>query len=67
MLKGSIYLTVKELQLLTGMVHYSSAYREHRAIRDALASEKQRLTVKEYCDYEKIPYGEVVEFLNRYR
>lgn len=66
-LKGSIFLTVKELQLLTGYAHYESARREHQAIRDAHQPGKRRLMVAEYCQYEGISYLEVVERLNKYR
>ncbi|MCB0396824.1 MAG: hypothetical protein KDD36_09235 [Flavobacteriales bacterium] len=66
-LKGGIFLSVKELMILTGKTRYEYARKEHKAIRDALGKSKRKLTVKEYCEYEGVPRQEVVEVLNAYR
>ena len=60
---SSIFLTIKDLMRLMDTDHYDSAQRAHKAIRDAIASNKKKLTIKEYCDFEKLPYEEVWEFL----
>ena len=71
-LKGSIFLSVKELMILTGRdltseSQYESARKEHQTIRDSLASKKKKLTVKEYCKYEKINLNEILNNLNKIR
>jgi len=66
-LKGGIYITVKELMLITGKTNYKSAHREHIAIRDAIAAKKRKLTIKEYCQYEGVEEKEITEVLNKSR
>ena len=71
-LKGSLFITVKEIMTLTGKDHlsksqYENSRKSHKAIRDAISPNKRLLTVKEYCDYQGIPYFEVVEALNEFR
>lgn len=71
-LKGSIFLSVKELMILSGKdlmstSMYESTRREHQAIRDGIVKNKRKLTVKEYCKHEGISFEEVAEVLNRYR
>lgn len=66
-LKGSIFLSVKELMCLTGKSTYKSAQREHQAIRDAIKEGKRKLTIEEYCDFEKIKKIEVICMLNKLR
>ena len=60
---GSIFLTIKDLMRLMDTDHYDSAQRAHKAIRDAIALDKKKLTIKEYCNFEKLRYEEVCEFL----
>ena len=43
--------------------HYDSAQRAHKGIRDAIAPDKRKLTIKEYCEFEKVPFEEIWEFL----
>ena len=61
--KGGIFLTVKDLMLLTGSNSYQSCSRLHRTIRDAIASDKKKITIREYCNYEKIDFNEIWKFL----
>lgn len=66
-LKGSIYLSIKELMILTGKNSYKSAQRGHQAIRDSIIVGKKKLTVKEYCEFEGINKIEVINFINNFR
>lgn len=65
-LKGGIFITSKEIQLLTNC-HPQRARYEHLQIRDALGKTNRCLTVKEYCDYKGLNMEEVVAYLNQYR
>ena len=65
-LKGSIFITAKEIQIITEC-SARAANGEHKAIRDALGIEHRRLTVKQYCDYWKIDYDMVVFQINNFR
>lgn len=66
-LKGGIYLSVKDLMIITGRTNYNSSQREHQTIRECIQANKRKLTVKEYCEYEGISYAEVVAILNKFR
>ena len=65
-LKGGIYITPKDIQLLNNC-HIDTARKEHATVRDILEVEADKLTVKAYCDYFKLDYQMVVEYLNPYR
>ena len=65
-LKGGIYITPKEISLVTGL-HYKTAQKEHLSIRDALRIKNGRLTVRQFCQYNHLIEEEVVEYLNRFR
>lgn len=58
-----IFLTTKDLMRLIGTDNEASAGRMHRAIRDAIAKDKRKLTVKEYCQYERLDFKEIWSFL----
>ncbi len=58
-----IFLTIKDLMKLTGSDNYSSTANQHKTIRDCMADQKRKLTIKEYCDYEKIDFDFVWKFL----
>lgn len=62
-MEGGIFLTVKDLMKLLGYDQYNSALREHLAIRDSLGKKDKRLTIKEYCEYEKVDFNYVWEYL----
>lgn len=66
-IKGSIFITVKEIQILNGSPSYEVARREHQKVRKLLNKKRKYLTVKEYCEYFEISYETVVEYLNHYR
>jgi len=66
-IKGSIFITVKEIQILSGSPSYEVARREHAKVRKELGKKSKYLTIKEYCEYFEIPLGEVVQYLNHYR
>ena len=55
-MEGGIFLTAKDLMKLNGSTNYNSCANLHRAIRDAIEKGKRKLTVKEYCEYEKIDF-----------
>lgn len=61
--EGGIYITVKDLMKITGSNNYNSCGNLHRAIRDSIAKDKKKLTVKEYCDFEKVDFDYVWNFL----
>lgn len=60
---GGIFLTIKDLMKLLGSNNYSSCANQHKIIRDSIANGKKKLTVKEYCDYEKIEFEVVWKFI----
>ena len=62
-MKASIFLSVKDLMLLNGSDNYNSTSKSHRAIRDSICSGKQKLTIKEYCTYEKLDFKDIWKFL----
>ena len=64
---NGIFLTVKDLMILTGSNSYQSCARQHKAIRDSIVIGKRKLTIREYCDFEQIAYVEVLECLNHER
>ena len=61
---NGIFLTVKDLMVLTGSNSYQSCARQHKAIRDSIVSDKRKLTIREYCDFEQISYDEVMDCLS---
>ena len=60
-----IFLTVKDLMRLTGCDNENSAAKSHRAIRDSIAKGKRKLTIKEYCEYEKINFKEIWDIVRK--
>ena len=65
-LKGGIFITAKEIQLMIGC-HLRTAYTKHKFIREMLEMKGKRLTVRQYCEFEGIDQDEVIELLNQYR
>jgi len=65
-LKGGIFITPTDIQLITGLSH-NKAQQEHKAVRDALGKTTKRLTVREYCDYHKLNLDEVIDCINPHR
>lgn len=64
-MENGIFLTIKDLMKLIGSNNYSSCANQHKVIRDCIAKGKKKLTVKEYCDYEKLDFKEITAFLKR--
>ena len=62
-METGIFLTIKDLMKLLGSNSYSSCANQHKIIRDCIATGKKKLTVKEYCDYEKIEFDVVWKFI----
>lgn len=62
-MEGGIFLTVKDLMILTGSNNYNSTGNLHRAIRDSIAKSKKKITIKEYCEHEKIEFDYVWQVL----
>lgn len=62
-LKGGTLITARDILLITGKTSLNGAYIEHRQVRDALGKKKNRLTVKEYCEYWELNLEEILEFL----
>lgn len=60
---AGIFLTIKDLMKLLGSNSYSSCAYQHKIIRDSIATGKKKLTVKEYCDYERIEFDVVWKFI----
>ena len=60
-----ILLTVKDLMKIKQTDRYNTARVELRAICDALAKggSKRYVTIKEYCEFESLPYEEIYAFL----
>ena len=65
-LKGGIYITPKDIQILSNCT-IDKARKEHACVRDILEVDTAHLTVKAYCEYYKLDYQLVVEYLNDYR
>jgi hypothetical protein len=58
-----IFLTVKDLTILTGNT-YKACWREFNIIRDSLGKlKKQKVTIEEYSKYEGISVEEIKKAL----
>ena len=64
---GGMFITPRDIQIITGINSVRSSQREHTSVRDALGKKSKRLTIKEYCDYWEINYLEMIQFLNANR
>lgn len=64
-MEGGIFLTIKDLMKLNGGNSYNSAGNQHRALRDSIGKNKDKITIKEYCDHEKIDFDFVWSFLRK--
>lgn len=65
-LKGGIFITAKEIGLVTGL-HIRNAQKEHQTIRDTFGSKGRKVTIRQFCQYNELDMEEIIEFLNRYR
>ena len=66
-MEGGIYLSIKDLMKLTGSNSYKSTAKSHKVIRDCIAANKRKITIKEYCDYEGLNYPEIFFYLRNTR
>jgi protein-disulfide isomerase len=64
-MSSGIFLSIKDLMFLTGSNNYKSCAKAHHAIRDALAANKRKLTIKEYCDFEKLNLEEILQEIRK--
>lgn len=62
-MEGGIFLTIKDLMLLTGSKNYYATAKSHKSIREAIAKGKRKITIREYCSYEKIAFSEIWQLL----
>jgi len=62
-MENGIFLSIKDLQRLTGSDSYRTVARQHQALRDSL--KKTIITIKEYCEYEKLDFEYVWNFLRQ--
>lgn len=65
-LKGGIYITPKDIQVLSNC-SIRTARQEHLNTRKALKIPSKKLTIKAYCDYWKLDYNTVISYINPYR
>lgn len=72
-MNSGLFLTVKDLMVLSGAGNYDAARKEHAYIRLALCKNskaminkriaKRKLTIAEYCKYMGLDFGEIWRFL----
>lgn len=65
-LKGSMFITTKDIQIINDYER-KKAERELRTIADILQKDRNKISVKAYCDYWDLDYQEVIEHINPYR
>ena len=58
-----VFFTIKDLMLLVGYNYYKSAQRQHMAIRKQLGKERGHITIKEYCEFERLEFEYIWEVL----
>lgn len=62
-MEGGVFLTINDLMQLTGSKNYYASARTHKSIREAIAKGKRKITIREYCMYEKIDFIEIWQLL----
>jgi hypothetical protein len=65
-LKGGIFISPKDIVNIR-CCSLRSAQRDHLRVRTALGISLKNLTVKAYCDYWKLSYDEVANYINQFR
>lgn len=63
---GGIFITTKDVMVLHNCSR-RQAQRELQTLRDILQIPYRKVSVNEYCEYWKISYDEVVNYLNPFR
>ena len=66
-IKGGLFISTKEIQLITGSTCIRTAQKEHKKIRKKLGIKSGRLTIRQYCDFWQLSYQDAISFLKRYR
>jgi hypothetical protein len=61
--RGKDFLSVKQLMILMGTNCYNSAWKRHKAIREAIKPNKKALTISEYCNFEGYDKQEINKIL----
>jgi hypothetical protein len=73
-METGLFLSIKDLMLLTGTERYETARKEHETLRQLtkptskrsavfIKRSKQKITIREYCRYMGIDFREVWQFL----
>lgn len=65
-LKGSVFITAKEIQILTNCTRAHS-FKEHQAIRDAFGIKSKRLLLHKYIEYIGADAKYIIDIINKYR
>ena len=63
--RSTDFISVKDMMELMGTTRYTTAWKRHKSIREAISPGKKGLTVKEYCKYEGYSEEEINLLLNR--
>ncbi len=50
--RGKDFLSVKDLMILMGTDCYNSAWKRHKAIREAIRPGMRSLLISDYCEFE---------------
>lgn len=60
-----IYADVKDVQIIRGYAFYQTAWEHYQTIKESLGKKpKQKLTVKEFCEYEGITVQDFYKIIN---
>jgi len=73
-MNSGLFLSVKDLMVLSGIANYDTARKEHAYIRLSLCKNskqpivdkriaKRKLTISEYCKYMGLDFAEIWRFL----
>lgn len=66
-LKGGMFITPKDIQIIHGWQNLRTAQQEHQSVRDALGLMPHMLTVKQYCTFKELDLEEVISYINPFR
>ena len=65
--RGKDFLSVKDLMILMGTDCYNSAWKRHKAIREAIRPGMRSLLISDYCEFEGICKNQTHKILGRNR
>ena len=60
-----IFLTGKDMMILLGTDHHTSACRKLRAVKKEMGKEDQPITIQEYCTFYHLSYEFIIQKLNQ--